>query len=68
MIQKMFLVKHKSFNFLSHYVFPFKDLHVSVSADNSPVALLVQIPTALCAVLLVALWLVQTVGGALPHL
>lgn len=66
MIQKMFLVKHKSFNFLSHYVFPFKDLHVS--ADNSPVALLVQIPTALCAVLLVALWLVQTVGGALPHL
>lgn len=35
---------------------------------NSPVTFLVKVPTALCAVLLVTLRLVQAVGGALPHL
>lgn len=35
---------------------------------DSPVTFLVKVPAALRAVLLVTLWLVQAVGGALPHL
>lgn len=38
------------------------------SFPDSPIALLVKVAAALCAVLFVPLRLVQAVGGARPHL
>lgn len=46
----------------SHVIF------LKLFVKNSPITFLVEVPAALRAVLLVALWLVQAVGGALPHL